>query len=534
VLIIELAKYFMYQLQYKLKRRAFRNSVNTHFFFNGGDRGLVLETVIFNILNGERVIKINGELGSGKSMVCQLLQKKFPDTVRIAKFTKKDSSNNSILNFIANDIELSSSKKISHKNLLGKIHNKLQEINQNGSQYVLLIDDANCLAQSDLNEIRDILTMNKDGAILFQNIIFSSTEFDKNLARRENKELTQFISSEFRLRRLNSDEIADYLQHRLSCAGNEKLKIFSDEVVQKIHSFSNGVIGIVNAIAEKSLHIAYSESDYNISVKHVELANRQLFGESGQKSGVTKNKFKMVAISLIGLFGLILIPIAVLEKNKNSKSENRVTESKSFDSVLKTLDLTKQNSIVTSDNSLQNNLANSKNNSQSQIANNPESDIQSGKNKNINISDKIRSVQKEDKIYVTSIEKSIEEEKDPVLRRIKATNRWLETSDEQVYTIQLMTSSAEHVKQLYKIRRILRSKNIKPQLDNIFIYRGKEDKKTLYVVSYSSFSSISEATKAIKKLPKQLRRYKPFIRSIHSLQKEMRLQASDQIRKNIG
>ena len=63
----------MYYEFFGLTQAPFRITPNTDFFFGGGNRGPILEALIYAVSNGEGIIKVSGEVGSGKTMLCNML-----------------------------------------------------------------------------------------------------------------------------------------------------------------------------------------------------------------------------------------------------------------------------------------------------------------------------------------------------------------------------------------------------------------------------------------------------------------------------
>ena len=73
----------MYYDYFGLKQPPFKITPDTSLFFPGGNRGAVLEALIYAITQGEGIVKVVGEVGAGKTMLCRMLQVELPDNVEV-------------------------------------------------------------------------------------------------------------------------------------------------------------------------------------------------------------------------------------------------------------------------------------------------------------------------------------------------------------------------------------------------------------------------------------------------------------------
>src|SRR3954462_1730538 len=96
----------MYYNHFGLNQPPFRITPNTEFFYSGGNRGPILEALIYAISQGEGIITVTGEVGSGKTMLCQLLQSPLPANVETAYLANPSVSPEEILYAIALELQL--------------------------------------------------------------------------------------------------------------------------------------------------------------------------------------------------------------------------------------------------------------------------------------------------------------------------------------------------------------------------------------------------------------------------------------------
>src|SRR5262247_3571519 len=96
----------MYYSHFGLSQAPFKITPNTEFFFGGGNRGPVLEALVYAVTHGEGIIKVTGEVGSGKTMLCHMLQARLPDNIDTVYIANPSVSPAEILHAIAYELQL--------------------------------------------------------------------------------------------------------------------------------------------------------------------------------------------------------------------------------------------------------------------------------------------------------------------------------------------------------------------------------------------------------------------------------------------
>ena len=277
----------MYEDYFGLERPPFKITPDTSLFFEGGKRGDILAALVYAIHRGEGIIKVVGEVGSGKTMLCRMLQLKLPDTVEIVYIANPSVSPEDILFVIAHELSLQVSKGNSKHEVMHQLHDYLLQRHMENKQVVLFVEEAQGMPLDTLEEIRLLSNLETDQNKLLQIILFGQPELDQNLAQQNIRQLRERITHNFELDPLTQDEIHNYLNFRMRQVGYTGPELIDRSVARKIEQHSGGLLRRINIIADKILLSAFAEGTHNLSAKHVTAAvNDSAFDEdSRRKSG---------------------------------------------------------------------------------------------------------------------------------------------------------------------------------------------------------------------------------------------------------
>src|SRR2546429_5887418 len=96
----------LYLEHFGLSEPPFRITPHTDFFFDGADRGATLEALLYAVLHDEGIVKVAGEVGSGKTMLCRVLMERLPAHVELIYLDTPSLARDQILHAIAGDSNL--------------------------------------------------------------------------------------------------------------------------------------------------------------------------------------------------------------------------------------------------------------------------------------------------------------------------------------------------------------------------------------------------------------------------------------------
>lgn len=262
----------MYYAHFGLKEAPFKITPHTDFFYAGSNRGAVLDALIYAITHGEGIVKVTGEVGSGKTMLCRMLETRLPPTVDTIYLANPSVSPDDILHAIAFELQLPVAENASRLEVMRALQNHLLARHAAQRQVVIFIEEAQSMPLPTLEEIRLLSNLETQHQKLLQIVLFGQPELNTNLSQPQIRQLKERITHSFDLGPFDAAAIKDYLMFRLRAAGYHGPDLFNDAAVKEIARASKGLTRRINIIADKTLLAAYTENTHTINKKHVQAA----------------------------------------------------------------------------------------------------------------------------------------------------------------------------------------------------------------------------------------------------------------------
>ena len=263
----------MYLEHFGLRESPFRITPHTEFFFSGANRGATLEALIYAITHDEGIVKVSGEVGSGKTMLCRMLLERLPEDVDTVYLANPSLSREEILYAIADDLKLSMPEGRMHA-IVRTLQEHLVDIYAAGRKVVIMIDEAHAMPPETLEEIRLLSNLETNRHKLVHIVLFGQPELDERLAETGMRQLKERITHNFALEPLHRNDIGTYLMFRLRAAGYRGPDLFTPKAIQRISLASEGLTRRINILADKALLSAFSENRYQIDTRQVDAAIR--------------------------------------------------------------------------------------------------------------------------------------------------------------------------------------------------------------------------------------------------------------------
>lgn len=290
----------MYLEHFGLSEAPFRITPHTDFFFSGGNRGATLEALAYAITHDEGIVKVSGEVGSGKTMLCRVLMERLPGKVVTIYLANPSLSRDDILFAIADELNIPVAENARATILLRALQEKLIELYAGGHQVVVLIDEAHAMPAETLEEIRLLSNLESNRHKLLQLVLFGQTELNEILARPAMRQLKDRITHNFTLEPLVRADIASYLTFRMRAAGYRGPDPFGPAAVRLIEKASQGLTRRINILADKSLLAAFAEGGYQILPRHVKAAIR----DSEFSTAPNRNTVMLAAGAVVALLAV--------------------------------------------------------------------------------------------------------------------------------------------------------------------------------------------------------------------------------------
>jgi len=261
----------LYLEHFGLTEPPFRITPHTDFFFDGADRGATLEALIYAVLHDEGIVKVSGEVGSGKTMLCRVLMERLPPHVATIYLATASLAREEILHAIADDLELKLSPE-RRSVALRELQEHLIALYGAARRVVILIDEAHVMPEDTLEQVRLLSNLESNRHKLLQIVLFGQPELDETLAKSALRQLRDRITHSFRMRPLVLAEVAKYLSFRMRAAGYRGPEVFTPRAVRRIARASDGLTRRINILADKALLAAYTENTHAITDRQVRAA----------------------------------------------------------------------------------------------------------------------------------------------------------------------------------------------------------------------------------------------------------------------
>jgi MSHA biogenesis protein MshM len=261
----------LYLEHFGLAEAPFRITPHPDFFFDGAERGATLEALVYAILHDEGIVKVSGEIGSGKTMLCRVLIERLPPDVQTVFLANPMYSRTEILEAIADELGVRpapGAAAVSIRDLQSHLIAQYAE----GRRVVVLIDEAHAMPRDALEQVRLLTNLETGRAKLLQIVLFGQPELDEALDAAPMRQLKDRITHSFRMRPLSEPEVARYLAHRMRAAGYRGPDVFDEAAIAAIAHASSGLTRRINVLADKALLAAFAAGAHAVSAAHARAA----------------------------------------------------------------------------------------------------------------------------------------------------------------------------------------------------------------------------------------------------------------------
>lgn len=271
----------MYYEHFGLNQPPFRITPDTRHFFTGGNRGAILDAIVYAITSGEGITKVVGEVGSGKTMLCRMLQLRLPESVDVVYLANPSLSPDNILHAIAFEMKLPIAEDANRLQVMQALQNRLVEQHALNRQVVIFLEEAQGMPIDTLEEIRFLSNLETEHYKLLQIVLFGQPELEENLSEPHIRQLRERITNSFSLPPFSLEEVGEYLDFRMRTAGYTGPHVFTPNAVKQITRHAKGMIRRLNILADKSLLAAFASGSYQVTPKQVKMALKDTeFGRS--------------------------------------------------------------------------------------------------------------------------------------------------------------------------------------------------------------------------------------------------------------
>jgi len=265
----------MYLRHFSLREAPFSITPDAAFFYPHEGAQAALNTLLVAIRGGEGFLKIVGEVGCGKTVLCRQLLRSLQGECVTAYLPNPDLGPRDLLLALAHELGLRLPASATRLRLLDSLQGCLVAHAAAGRQVVVVIDEAQAIPVRTVESLRLLSNLETEKRKLLQIVLLGQPELDRKLARPEIRQLLQRITFSDHLGPMASARVGPYLQHRLQVASldpRDAVEVFEGPAVQALAQFSGGVPRLLNVLANKCLMLAYGENRHHVGLADARLA----------------------------------------------------------------------------------------------------------------------------------------------------------------------------------------------------------------------------------------------------------------------
>lgn len=259
----------MYLEHFGLREYPFQLTPNTAYFYERAGHRDALRVLVTALETGEGFIRVTGEVGTGKTLLCHRLLRELGDDWVAAMIPNPALDPEALREVVAEEFGAPVPQGANAHELLGRLHGRLREIAEQGRRAVLVIDEAQVMSDESLEMVRLLTNLETEQAKLLQVVLLGQPELNRRLAEPQLRQLRQRCSFHHQLDPLPPSMVDDYLHHRLQTAGYRGRSPFTRGALRLLVRGAGGVPRMLNTLAHKALLAAYGDGAEAVEREHV-------------------------------------------------------------------------------------------------------------------------------------------------------------------------------------------------------------------------------------------------------------------------
>jgi len=256
----------LYLKHFGLREKPFSLTPDTQFYLNEQSHRDALNTILVSLQHSEGFIKVVGEVGTGKTILCRKLLASLSDRFLSSYIPNPYLTSAELKGLLAREIGAHIEDDMPADQLLLAINERLLELAGNGVQVVLVIDEAQAMPRDTIETLRLLTNLETEKRKLLQVVLFGQPELDTMLNRADLRQLKQRIVFSEYLRPFSGDGARRYLDHRLYSAGADR-PMMSRTAVWMLSKASRGVPRVLNILAHKAMLAAFGRGAHAVGTQ---------------------------------------------------------------------------------------------------------------------------------------------------------------------------------------------------------------------------------------------------------------------------
>ncbi len=296
----------MYAAHFGLAREPFSLAPDPHFLFMSERHREALAHLLYGVRGGGGFVLLTGEIGAGKTTIARGFLEQLPAGCVVAYVFNPQLSGLELLQTLLGEFglpPLQGPERDSLKAHIDALNRFLLEVHAQGRQALVVIDEAQALRRSLLEQLRLLTNLETAERKLLQIVLIGQPELRERIAGLE--QLAQRVVARYHLGALTSDETAHYVEHRLGVAGLQGPLPFDRPALKALHERTGGVPRRINLLADRALLGAYSQGQRQVSAALVQRAAAEVFDSPARPPAGRGGRRLVLALLGTALVGLV-------------------------------------------------------------------------------------------------------------------------------------------------------------------------------------------------------------------------------------
>lgn len=269
----------MYHDYYQLKENPFNVTADPDFFFASAGHADAIANLQYGIAQRKGILVVTGEVGTGKTTLCRKLLKQCDKKTKLALVLNPNFSELELLQIILRDLGISYREK-NKFNLIQLLNKFLLKESAKGRNVVIVIDEAQSMSVSQLEQMRLLSNLETEKQKLLQIVLSGQPELDEKLKLPELRQLRQRVVIHYRIQPLDKIDIKKYIDHRIATVMKNPLSlqniIFTDRAIETLHQLTQGLPRTINILCDRALLAGFVAETYSIDENIIDKCAKEI------------------------------------------------------------------------------------------------------------------------------------------------------------------------------------------------------------------------------------------------------------------